>query len=353
MLPDGSVWIVSDQDVDAVYAQNWGTALFENNKISGNTGTGYFSSALQVYNAIGNNGVMAISSLTNNGSGLFRVHTTSTLSGVATDDYIYIYGATGTGAPNGKWQVTVINANDVDLQRSTYVSGCSRGSFYQEIPVTPNYTIRYNVIHDVRSGMHIDSGVGGIRATNHQINIYYNQLFNCAGYGIDIARPQASGQSSILNNSLLNCGTLPIVEEAIPGAAILIYGGDNLSIKNNIASGACNLFAYDLAASGNNTWDYNDYYNANSGSVFKWGATLQTWATWSASRDVHSIISNPIFVSTSIPELQLQSGSPCIKAGTNVGLTSDYAGNPVPSTPDMGAYEFIEVERPTGVRIIK
>ncbi len=354
MLPDGTAWIVTDSDVDAVYAQNWGTALFENNQISGNTGTGYFSSALQVYNAIGNNGTMAINSFTNNGSALFRVHTTSTVSGVQTNDYVYIYGAKGTGAPNGKWQVFVIDAHDVDLQDSTYVPGCSGGSFYQEIPVTPDYTIIHNYIHDVRSGMHIDSGVGGIGASNHQINIYYNLLYNCAGYGINISRPQAIGQSSILNNSLLNCGTLATVESGFPGAALYMNGGDNLKIGNNIVSGSCNLFAYDFAASGNNTWDYNDYYNASSGSVFRWGATLQTWAAWSASRDIHSITSNPLFVSTSIPNFQLQSDSPCIKAGTNVGLTSDYAGNPVPSVPDIGAYEFVAPSKPpTRTRLIK
>jgi hypothetical protein len=354
MLPNGSAWIVSDSDVDAVYAQNWGTALFENNQISGNTGTGYFSSALQVYNALGNNGIMAVNSFTNNGSGLFRVHTTSTLSGLQTNDYVYIYGAKGTGAPNGKWQVIVIDVNDVDLLNSTYVAGCSEGSFYQEIPVSPDYTIRYNYIHDVRSGMHIDSGVGGIGASNHQINIYYNLLFNCAGYGINIARKQAIGQSSILNNSLLNCGTLATVESGFPGAALYMNGGDNLKIENNIVSGSCNLFAYDAAASGNNTWNYNDYYNASSGSVFRWGTTLQTWAAWSASRDIHSITSNPLFVSTSIPKLQLQSGSPCIEAGTNVGLTSDYAGNPVPSVPDIGAYEFVaQLESPQKLRLIE
>lgn len=358
MLPNGSAWVVSDQDVDAVYAQNWGTALFENNQISGNTGTGYFSSALQVYNFIGNNGIMAVNGFTNNGSGLFRLNTTSTLAsgtkGVNTGDYVYIYGAKGTGAPNGKWKVTVIDANNIDLQGSAFVPGCSGGSFYQEIPVTPNYAIRYNYIHDVRSGLHIDSGTGGIGATNHTINIYYNELHNCAGYGIDIARPQAVWQSSILNNSLLNCGTLPIVGSSIPGAALLMNGGDNLSIKNNIVSGACNLFAYDAAASGNNTWDYNDYNNGRSGSVFRWGSTSQTWAAWSASRDLHSITSDPLFVSTSIPDFHLQSGSPCIKAGTNVGLTSDYAGNPVPSVPDMGAYEFLTtIVPPSDLRLLK
>ena len=40
-------------------------------------------------------------------------------------------------------------------------------------------------------------------------------------------------------------------------------------------------------------------------------------------------------------DFELQSSSPGIRAGVNVGLTTDYAGNSVPSVPDIGAYEFV------------
>ncbi len=42
-------------------------------------------------------------------------------------------------------------------------------------------------------------------------------------------------------------------------------------------------------------------------------------------------------------DFHLLPGSPCINAGTNVGLTTDCAGTTVPqgSAPDMGAYEFL------------
>jgi hypothetical protein len=42
------------------------------------------------------------------------------------------------------------------------------------------------------------------------------------------------------------------------------------------------------------------------------------------------------------PDFSLLSTSPCINAGTDVGLTEDYEGNRVPRgrAPDIGAYEY-------------
>jgi hypothetical protein len=363
LLPNGTPWVVRDADVDAIYAQNWGKALVQNNDISGDTGTGYFSSALQVYNALGSNGIVAVGGYANNGSGLFRVYSATALGpDVTTGAYVYIYGAAGNGAPNGKWQITLIDSNHFDLQGSAYAPGCSGGSWYLEIPVNPDYTVCYNFIHDVRSGLHLDSGVGGIGATNHKIKVYYNILARCSRYGINIARIQAPVQSGVYNNTLKDCGTSAICGvDGIPGAALLMNGGDNLAIENNIAAGSCNLFAYDHAASGNNLWDYNCYYNANSGNVFRWGGALQNWSAWRAARDNHSITADPKFVNGGgsyalATDFRLQAGSSAIGAGTNVGLTSDYAGTALPqgSAPDIGAYESINsLPPPSGFRLIQ
>jgi hypothetical protein len=357
-LPSGAPWAVRDADVDAIYAQNWGTALVQDNDISGDTGTGYFSSALQIFNPVGP--VVTVGGYANNGSGLFRLYSATTQWAV-NGAYVYIYGAAGIGAPNGKWQITLIDSNHFDLQGSTYAPGCSGGSWYLEIPVNPDYIISNNFIHDASSGFHLDSGPGGIGATNHKIRVYYNILARCSRYGINIARIQAPGQSSVYNNALKDCGTSATCGvDPFPGAALLMNGGGNLSIKNNIAAGSCNLFAYDLAASGNNVWDYNCYYNANSGNVFRWDGALQNWSAWRTARDIHSITADPKFVNGGgsyalATDFRLQSGSSAIGAGTDVGLTSDYAGTPLPQgpAPDIGAYESIEsLPPPSGFRSI-
>lgn len=51
-----------------------------------------------------------------------------------------------------------------------------------------------------------------------------------------------------------------------------------------------------------------------------------------------NITSDPLFVSAS--DFRLQSGSPCINAGIDVGLETDYLGNPIRGLPDIGAYEW-------------
>ena len=46
---------------------------------------------------------------------------------------------------------------------------------------------------------------------------------------------------------------------------------------------------------------------------------------------------------TDTSDLSLQSSSPCIRAGADLGLTEDFVGTAVPQrgTPDIGAYEFV------------
>ena len=70
------------------------------------------------------------------------------------------------------------------------------------------------------------------------------------------------------------------------------------------------------------------YNNGNSNApIYSGSATVQ-----------NNIVGNPLFVSSS--DFHLQSSSPAINKGLNVGLTSDYAGNSISGTPDIGAYEY-------------
>ena len=61
-----------------------------------------------------------ITNAINNGSGLIRV--TATAHGMSTGNKVFISGIVGTTGANGGWNVTVIDANTIDLQGSTFVN---------------------------------------------------------------------------------------------------------------------------------------------------------------------------------------------------------------------------------------
>jgi hypothetical protein len=85
-----------------------------------------------------------------------------------------------------------------------------------------------------------------------------------------------------------------------------------------------------------------------------WGAskynTLASWQT--ASSQSANLASDPLFISGATPDFHLLPSSPAIKRGTSVGLTRDYAGNPVGTPPTIGAYERSGLSAPSGLRII-
>jgi hypothetical protein len=88
------------------------------------------------------------------------------------------------------------------------------------------------------------------------------------------------------------------------------------------------------------TLNYNCHYSANSGNLLSVEGVVSTWAGRPTGIETSGKNSNPLFAAAG--DFKLQSGSPCIEAGTNVGLTRDYAGNQVPqgSAPEIGAYEI-------------
>jgi len=85
--------------------------------------------------------------------------------------------------------------------------------------------------------------------------------------------------------------------------------------------------------------DYNCYHGTGK---WKWdgGTDITSFASWQAAHahDDNSFTDDPLFTGAS--DYTLQSGSPCVNAGTNTGLTDDLAGNPRPvGAYDIGAYE--------------
>ncbi len=352
--PDGKIWYNEDQDVDAIYAQNWGTAVFEHNDISGYTGTGVWSSALQVYISADDNAFPTIGGYADNGSGLIRIRVTLPQPAeIAVGDYIFVYGAIGTGAPNGKWQVAATGSGYLDLRgsSSTGYSGWSGGTMYHDVPFTPNVTVRNNFIHDelgrMRSAFHLDSGSTFV-ASNHVFQVYDNIVARASAYAYCIAKPQAPGGGSMVcNNVAQDCATIS------QSAAYAMNGATNTVIKNNIGAGAATtVFASDVAAGRSNTWGNNDWFGGVSRTPFSWGGTNwlgtpKSFAGWkTATRgETNSTTANPMFINASgsftLASDFIPRSPACFRKGVWVGLTTDYAGKPVGNPPCIGAFEFL------------
>jgi hypothetical protein len=96
------------------------------------------------------------------------------------------------------------------------------------------------------------------------------------------------------------------------------------------------------------TIDYNLYYpNTGIGVQFLYDGVWKLWSDWRAyGYDAYAQSNvDPLFTNASgtyalASDFTLQAGSPAINAGTNVGLTTDYAGCSVHNPPSMGAFEF-------------
>ena len=203
-------------------------------------------------------------------------------------------------------------------------------------------------------------GAGIIVYRAHDNDIYYNIIYNTgngdAGYpfqrGVIVSRAY---DIDIFNNTIYDPNGIGIYLSGIEGDTTF-----NISVKNNIFSGSVDFAVYvaDEYSLLNLSFDYNAWY-FTSGKMAYWNTTeyvaLSDWQSGQA-QDANSINSNPLFTDASGNDFILQATSPCINAGTNVGLTQDYWGNGmIGSSWDIGAYEYkvLAPAPPTNLRIIQ
>jgi hypothetical protein len=126
------------------------------------------------------------------------------------------------------------------------------------------------------------------------------------------------------------------------------YNLNDIYIRNNVFVNAhlngwmiVPLYCGDLVTlTGAFTGMYIDnnlmYNNANSNNIRYVDGKTMTIVSYADN----ILGEDPLFVSTT--DFHLQAGSPCINAGIDVGLTTDYDGQAVSDPPEIGAYEYQE-----------
>jgi len=204
---------------------------------------------------------------------------------------------------------------------------------------------RYNLIYDNDS-----SGIM-IESCNYQ-DVYYNVCYEngiTAEYAGDLdlrINTTSSTYNEFYNNTTYGgwCGIYAEGEDGGSGPSYFSYN----SFKNNICTNHTykELFArWGASNSGygtGNVYTYNCLGTQYSSFIYWGGSWISTYSAFNTAygSDTHSVQSDPDFVNAGSYDFRLNPASNCINAGTGVGLTVDYAGNPITGSPDVGAYEF-------------
>jgi hypothetical protein len=200
---------------------------------------------------------------------------------------------------------------------------------------TDTAIIERNTFKNQFNGIFFSVSESQYTAKNHVVN--YNIFNNVGYYGIRYTYGVNRGgivRNVTFYNNLVYMGASGsrLVGIGIPSIGTTSY----VNVTNNIIIGTT-YYAILACNTGGQTLDHitvqNNIMYQNSGTI----GGLDT-----ATNYVHSgdILTNPNFVSSASGNFHLQSGSPAINAGLNVGLTKDYEGNSIVGLPDIGAYEY-------------
>ncbi len=198
------------------------------------------------------------------------------------------------------------------------------------------------------------------------VTIRNNLFYNANAVGVSIGG-YASGVGGsdhvvVVNNTLYNNNTKNQGAEF----QIQYHSSTNNIFENNVVyAGTQNVWIYSYVSGSTATANYNDYYSKagySSGTSITWGSK-SNYATYAAyqsgsGQDKNSPNANPLFVSVTStpPNLDLQSGSPAINtggtsltcsqgycgSGTSIYGSVDFAGNPRFNSSgqiNIGAYE--------------
>jgi len=286
--------------------------------------------------------------------------TNSTLSNFLVHDCAMLPSDDGAGGDGGGIEVTT-DCDNIDI-------------FCGEV---------YNTGAGLTSSQKPDPGIAIYQSTN--IDVTRVKIHNCYGGGA-YYRSVTSGKSCSGNftyNIVYNNGDLSVTSDTVlyglrlggvdggkvtvnvynnvfasnrcevvgsTGKMGMVYVGSysNIEFKNNILKDPIGDYSYYVLTSGTSvtyTASNNCYYTTGNNNRWSWAwsdkTNLSDWQ--SASGETNSLNLDPSFVDPDNGDFHLKVGSPCIDAGTDVGLDRDFDYNPVPwgTAPDIGAFELV------------
>jgi len=225
-----------------------------------------------------------------------------------------------TGSVSGLYAagITLEHNNSHVLIERNLIQNCSPAILFTPRTLDQtSVTIRYNVMKNIWASSYYNEGItmnpGGSGVDINGFYVYNNIIHgnNSVESGLKFVHAGGTAITSatnfeVINNIILNFKGYNGNPMNLTGAGVY----SNLKITNNV------------------------FYNNSSNSPILSGTpTNYTYQD--------NLTSNPLFVSSG-SDFHLQSGSPAINVGKNLGLTTDFDSNSVPinSIPDIGAYEY-------------
>jgi hypothetical protein len=173
-----------------------------------------------------------------------------------------------------------------------------------------------------------------------------------SGWAVYLSQPmQEPTRTNYFYNNVIYGGSHGIMLAKHADADNINYG---VTIKNNIWRNQRNYSVMlDGVLPSQINFDYNcwekDYTGSQTGFYVDGYRTFAYWQE-TAGQDTNGFIADPLFINAggdNPEDYRLNSGSPCIKAGTAVGLpilTTDFQGNRCRTTnPSMGAIEYFKI----------
>ena len=300
-------------------------------------------------------------------------------SNFSDNTFEYTWTAVNCGADRTAWVVT-INGNTVSNQRGGHgntdainfgnqitdyngsvISNNDVSGFWDDgidLFYASNVIVRNNIIHDIGAGSTGDgNGIkcGGVVGAVHSVG---NQILRNLVYNINAGSSKCAINANGCENVLVAYNILRDCDYGyLDGALTANSDNDNPQLYNNIIENmtdrgininpGIDTDNRKTATVTNNICDavnmdirINDWVNCGGGHnclVNDANVSESANANYTGTNDLGT--TNPLFVDGAGHDFRLLMASPCINAGIDVGLTTDYRGRSVRHAPDIGAYE--------------
>lgn len=183
-------------------------------------------------------------------------------------------------------------------------------------------------LSETQAGFYIRDGTGNQIINGKTSNTYDGVEFDISGSDLilhNIVSFDNLHYGFLLDNDIIDAYHLIAYNNADRGIYIGLV--DDVEVKNSIFWSNTSTDARVNESITNFTADYNNIESPHL-----------SWTT--ATDSQHDISSDSFFVDVANNDFSLQSTSPAIDSGTNVGLSTDHAGNSIYGIPDIGAYEY-------------